>query len=180
MKKLLLFGVLLSMWMFGCGSTDGALSTSTVTANIDTVVLDSDIVKWTDAIACTGPSIPAADSVNVTVKSTPYSNTGTMGLPVRIDMITISYAPANSATPPMQPEYQPGGIIITNGGTATVPVRVAPQEQKESLYTILACGGPIYHYFTKITLNITELGEPYRKSTVSADMALRLADFADK
>lgn len=179
MKKILLLGVLLSMWMFGCGNPDGALSTSNVTATIDTVVLDSDIIKWTDAVACTGASIPAADSVNVAVKSVPYANTGNMGLPVRIEMISISYSPANPETPAMSPEYQAISMEIPNGSSVTVPVRVATQEQKESLVTSLACGGPIYKYFTKITLNVTEVGTN-RKSTIYADMDLRFADFVDK
>lgn len=178
MKKLLLLGVVLSIWMFGCGSPDGSMSTSTVSAKIDLSVLDSDIVGWTDATTCTGRSTPAADSVNVTVKSTPYSNTGSTGLDVRIDMITISYIPANSATPAMSPEYQ-SGITIPFGGSVTIPVRVATQEQKESLYTVLACGGPIYKYFTRITFNITEVGTN-RNSTVFVDMDLRFADFVDK
>ena len=66
MKKLLMLCAVLNFLMFGCGgSSDGLLATSSVTATIDTRTLDADIVAWTDAAACSGGSIPAADSVAI-------------------------------------------------------------------------------------------------------------------
>lgn len=187
MKKICLLCVVLSMWMFGCGSSDGALNTSTVTASVDTLVMDADVVSWVDATgakanACVSTSFPAtpvADSVNVSVVSKAYSNTGDMGLPIRIESATIAYVPANSATPAMAPEFQTIGMTIANGGTATVPVRVATQEQKIRLQSILACNNTIYNYYTKISFNVTEVGTD-KKATVDASMQLRLADFIDK
>lgn len=178
MKKILLICLLSSICIYGCGSPDGSLTTSSVTAKVDTPILDADVAKWTDATACTGGSIPAADSVNVTVSSKAYSNTGSMGLAVRIDAATIIYTPANSATPAMASEYQILGMIIDNGGSATIPVRVVTQEQKIHLQTALACNTPIYNYYTKIIMDITEIGTG-KKSTIDAAVQLRLADFID-
>jgi len=81
MKKILLLCAVLNCSLFGCGSSEGLLNTSMVTSTTDTVLLDSDVVSWVDAVgakatACAAtsfPSIPLADSVNVTVKSTAYS-----------------------------------------------------------------------------------------------------------
>ncbi|MDD2366207.1 MAG: hypothetical protein PHN84_08595 [Desulfuromonadaceae bacterium] len=190
MKRLLLLGGVLSLSMLGCGGsgddTVGLLATSSVNATIDTLVMDSDVVAWVDdagskATACAPsfPSIPAADSVNVVIKSTAYSNTGSMGLPLRIESATITYTPANTDTPAMPPEFQAIGMTIPNGTSATIPVRVATQEQKIALYDVLACNGPIYSYHTTITFNITEIGTD-KKITVSSSMSLRFSDFIDK
>jgi len=173
--------------MFGCGSTDGALSTSTVTPTIDTLVMDSDVVSWVDAAgakatACAAtsfPATPAADSVNVVVSSKAYSNTGDQGLPIRIESATISYVPANSSTPAMAPEFQTIGMTIANGSTATIPVRVATQEQKMHLQSVLACNNTIYNYYTKITFNVTEIGTN-KKTSVDSSLQLRFSDFVDK
>ena len=186
MKKILLLSLVLSCGFLGCGSVDGSLNTSMVTANIDTLVMDSDVVSWVDATgtkatACAASSIsatPAADSVNVTVVSKAYSNTGSTGLPIRVESATITYTPANSATPAMASEYQVIGMTVTNGSSASIPVRVATQEQKMRLLTALACNATIYNYYTKIILNISEIGSD-KKSTVDASMQLRFADFVD-
>lgn len=185
-KTILLFAVLIT-GLYGCGSPEGSLSTSTVTASVDTLVMDSDVVAWVDATgakatacgATSFPSIPVADSVNVAIKSTAYANTGSMGLGVRVESATISYTPANSATPAMAPEYQTVGLTIANGATTTVPVRVATQEQKLRLQTALACNNTIYNYYTKISMDVTEIGTN-KKSTVETAMQLRFADFIDK
>jgi hypothetical protein len=174
--------------MFGCGGTDGLLNTSSVTATIDTLVLDSDVVTWVDATGakatyCADTSytaIPVADSVNVTIKSTAYSNTGSTGLPIRIEKATITYVPANSLTPKMDPEYQTIGMTIANGASATIPVRVSTQEQKRNLLDRLACNpNVIYNYYTKITFDIREIGSD-KKISVDADMQLRFSDYIDK
>jgi hypothetical protein len=157
-----------------------------VTATIDTLVMDSDIVSWVDATgvkatACS-PSIaaiPAADSVKVTIVSKPYNNTGTMASQIRIESATIIYTPANAATPAMASEIQTIGMTINNGGSAIVPIRVATQEQKILLQSALACNTPIYNYFTKIVFNITEIGTG-KNTTIDASMQLRYADFIDK
>lgn len=187
MIKTILICIVLCCCFLGCGSTDGTLNTSFVTANVDKPDMDSDVVNWVDnngtkSTACATasfPSLPAADSVNVTVTSTPYSNTGPNGASIRLGTATISYVPANSTTPQMPSEYQTIGMTITNGGAVTVPVRVATQEQKASLYSALACNISIYKYYTKISIDITEIGTD-KKSTVDAFMNLRFADFIDK
>ncbi len=180
MKKLLMLCAVLNFLMFGCGgSSDGLLATSSVTATIDTRTLDADIVAWTDAAACSGGSIPAADSVNVTIKSTAYPISGSLGLSIRIKSATISYSPANSATPPMSSEYQTVGMTIDAGSSATIPVRVATQEQKIRLQSALACNNTIYKYYTKISFDIAEIGSN-KSITVDSAMDLRLADFVDK
>jgi len=180
MKKILLLCMVLNFLMFGCGgSSDGLLATSSVTATIDTRVMDSDIASWVDATACTGGSIPAADSVNATIKSTAYPLSGSMGLSIRIKSATISYSPANSATPPMSSEFQTIGMTIDAGSSATIPVRVATQEQKIRLQSALACNSIIYKYYTKISFDIAEIGSD-KSITVDSSMDLRLADFVDK
>lgn len=187
--KLLIMGML-PLALAGCGSSGGGtaeLKTSFVTASVDIALLDSDVVSWVDstgakATACADtsfPATPAGDSVNVAVASKAYSNTGSMGLPVRIESATVSYTPANSATPAMPSVFQTVGLILANGGSATVPVRVATQEQKIRLQPKLACNSTIYNYYTTITLDLTEIGTD-TKSTVQTSMQLRLADFVDK
>lgn len=171
----------------GCGGQSGELTTSSVTTSVDTLVMDSDVVSWVDSAgakttACSltsFPAVPAADSVNVTISSKAYSNTGSAGLRVRVNSATITYTPANSATPPMASEYQVIGGIIANGGSLSVPVRVSTQEQKLALQSALACNNNIYNYYTKITFNISEEGTD-KSTTVDASMQLRFADFVDK
>jgi hypothetical protein len=187
MKKLFLLSTVLTMSMLGCGSTDGLLNTSQVTSTIDTLVLDSDVVSWVDPVtgakstACSpsSPAVPAADSVNVAVSSKAYSNTGTSGLSVRIEAATIIYTPANASTPPMATEYQAVGTTIANGGSVTVPVRVVSQEQKVKSWDALACKVPIYNYYTRIILDVTEIGTN-KKTTTEVSMQLRMADYIDK
>ncbi|MEI6208308.1 MAG: hypothetical protein WCP20_16125 [Desulfuromonadales bacterium] len=190
MKKLLLLSLAISLGASGCGGGGGGsaeLRTSYVTAASGTASLDADVISWVDAsgakatacAATSNASTPAADTVNVSVVSTTYSNTGSVGLPIRIESATISYAPANTATPPMASEFQTIGVIMTNGGTASVPVRVVSQEQKLRLQPKLACNATIYNYYTTITLNVTEIGTE-TKSTVTTSFQLRLADFVDK
>ena len=189
MKKILSLCVLLSFFMFGCGgSGEGLLATSSVTATTDTLVLDSDVVSWVDATgakatACAVTSFyatPVADSVNVTIKSTAYpSSSSSTGLDLRIKSATISYSPANINTPAMSPEYQTIGMTISAGGSATIPVRVATQEQKIRLQSVLACNNTIYKYYTKISFDVAEIGSG-KNITVDSSMDLRFADFIDK
>lgn len=184
MKKILLLCVLLSAFIYGCGgSSEGLLATSSVTSSIDTLVLDSDVAKWADAAtACkdnVSPTTPAADSVNVTIKSTAYPTSGSTSLSLRIKSATITYMPANSTTPPMGAEYQSVGMTIAGGSSAAIPVRVATQEQKLRLQPALACNNTIYKYYTKITFDIAEIGSD-QSITVDSSMDLRFADFIDK
>lgn len=178
MKTRLIFCMALCCLQFGCGSTEGQLSTSAVKVSVDKLIMDSDVITWTDAATCTGPSTPAADSVNVTVASTAYANTGSAGLPVRVERVTINYTPANSSTPAMASEYQTINALVANGGSLILPVRVATQEQKERLQQALGCGGPIYKYYTDILLEVSEIGTD-KSRTVSVSMDLRFADFVD-
>lgn len=186
MKKIIL-SMLMIAFLAGCGSIDGSLDTSMVTASNDIVVLDSDVVIWVDSSgakatycgASSLPSIPAADVVNVTIASKAYSNTGTTGLPIRVDSATITYSPANITTPPLATEFQVINTTIANGASVTIPVRVASQEQKQSLYPALACNGTIYNYYTKIVMNVTEIGSD-KKTTVESGLQLRFSDFIDK
>ena len=187
MKKILILCAVSCCAIIGCGGADGLLNTSMVSSSVDTLVLDSDVVTWVDAsnakaTACASTSLPAtpiADVVNVTVTSKAYSNTGSTGLPIRVKMVTISYAPANSSTPAMPPEYQAVDELILNGGTKTMPVRVVTQEQKQRLQPALACNTTIYNYYTKITIDVEEVGSS-KTLPVEASMQLRLADFVDK
>lgn len=169
-----------------CGGDSGGgsseLKTSYVTADVSTAVLDSDVIAWGDSVCVEGSNTttPEADSVDVTVTSVPYpDNIGTKSLPIRIDSVTISYAPANSATPAMPSEHQVIGTTIANGSSATIPVRVATQEQKIRLQPKLACSSIIYNYYTTLTFHLIEIGTD-KTGDVSTSMQLRYADFVDK
>lgn len=188
MKKILLLCVAVSISMFGCGGSDeGLLATSSVTATIDTLVLDSDVVSWVDATgakatACSNtsfPATPAADSVNVSIKSTAYPLSGATSLSLRVKSATITYMPANTSTPPMSSEYQTIGMTIVGGSSVTIPVRIATQEQKFRLQPALACNNIIYKYYTKIIFDIAEIGSD-KNIIVDSSMDLRFADFIDK
>ncbi len=188
MKKILLFCAVLNLLVSGCGgSSDGLLATSSVTATVDKLVMDSDVVSWVDsagakATACSDtsfPKTPVADSVTVTIKSTAYPLSSSTGLSIRIKSATISYTPANSATPPMSSEFQTVGMTIDAGGTATIPVRIATQEQKTRLQPALACSNTIYKYYTKISFDIAEIGSN-KSITIDSAMDLRFADFIDQ
>lgn len=188
MKNLLLLSMILCFSMLGCGGSDeGLLATSSVTATIDTLVLDSDVVSWVDATGATAaacsntsfPATPAADSVNVAIKSTAYPLSGATSLSLRVKSATITYMPANTSTPPMSSEYQTIGMTIAGGSSVTIPVRVSTQEQKIRLQPALACNNTIYKYYTKIIFDIAEIGSD-QSITVDSSMDLRFADFIDK
>jgi len=169
----------------GAGSGVASLNTTMVTATVDTLILDSDIVAWVDATGAKAtwcgstsiPSTPASDSVNVTVTPKAYSNTVSNALPVRVESATISYEPANTSTPPMASEYQTIGQVIQ--APLSVPVRVSSQEQKQSLFNVLACNGIIYNYYVTISINVTEVGTD-KKDTVTTKMQLRFSDYLEK
>lgn len=178
--------VLLGCVLQSCGGDSGGgsgeLKTSYATANVSTAVLDADVIGWGGTVCVEGNvSTPEADSVDVTVTSVPYPDNinGTKNLPIRIDSVTISYAPANSATPAMPSEYQVIGTTIENGSSATIPVRVATLEQKIRLQPKLACSNIIYNYYTTLTFHLIEIGTD-ETSDVSTAMQLRYADFVDK
>ncbi len=178
------------LFIQSCGSAGGGittLNTSMVSATVDTLVLDSDVVSWVDstgakATACASTSqaaTPAADSINMTIVSKTYSNTASTALPVRIGNVTISYSPANTTTPAMASEYQTVGQIIQPGASLTVPVRISSQEQKIRLQSVLSCSATIYNYYVTLTADVTEIGTD-KKGTVTTNMQLRFADFVDK
>jgi hypothetical protein len=180
MKKIFLMCVVLSVLQFGCGSTDGLLATSSVSGSLDILTLDSDIIKWTTQATCTGPTTtPAADSVNVTVLSKANPNTGTSGLPIRINQIRIIYTPANTATPPLATEYQAINAQVVNGASISIPVRIATIEQKSNFQSVLQCGGPVYKYYVTILVDVSEIGSD-KNQTIDLKMDLRFADFIDK
>jgi predicted component of type VI protein secretion system len=180
MKKTFLMCVVLSVLQFGCGSTDGLLATSSVSGTLDIFSLDSDVIKWTTQASCTGPTtIPAADSVNVTVTSKANANTGTNGLPFRVNQIRIIYTPANTTTPPLATEYQAINAQVANGASLSIPVRIATIEQKQVFQQVLACQSPVYAYYVTILIDVAEIGSE-KSQTIDLKMNLRFADFTDK
>lgn len=186
MKKNIMIFMVVSCGLFGCGSTEGTLNTTMASATVDKIDVDSDVVSWvTDtgakATACAAtsfPATPAADSVNVTASFTPYANSTGNDLSVRVESATITYTPANAVSPAISPVYQIIGQVVQPGGTLTMPIRVAPQEQKILFQTALACTSTIYNYYVNISLNVSEIGG--KKSTITTAMQLRFADFVDK
>lgn len=186
MKKLLILCVAISCGILGCGSTEGALNTSTATATVDTLILDSDVASWVDATgaqatACAAtsfPAVPEADSVNVTVSLTTNANSTSNALSARVEKATIYFTPANAVTPALSPVYQVIGQIVKSGGSLTIPVRVATQEQKILYQPALNCTSTIYNYFVTIALDVSEVGG--KNTTINTAMQLRFADYVDK
>lgn len=190
MKKIMFCAYfMLNVGLFGCGSTDGALNTSMVTATVDKLIVDSDVASWvgtdgtTKATACLSTSsivIPAADSVNVSIVSKAYSNTGSLASPIRVESVAIIYTPADSTTPAMATVYQDIGMTIANGSTATIPIEVTTQKQKSGLISVFACTSTNeYYYYAKIIFNITEISTG-KKTTVDSTVNLHLYDYVDK
>lgn len=186
MKKILMMLMVVSCGLFGCGSTEGTLNTTMASATVDLLDVDSDVVAWVDAngakatycAATSYISTPAADSVTVTATFTPYANSTGNDLSVRVERATITYTPANPVSPAISPVYQVIGQVVQPGGSLSMPIRVATQEQKMLFQTALACSSTIYNYYVNISLDVTEIGG--KKSTITTAMQLRFADFVDK
>ncbi len=169
----------------GCGSDTGGLATSSLSATTTTGILDSDVANWVDSTTnaksttWTGSyTIPAADSVNVTVQSTAYtssSGTATTPLPVQIDSATITFSPADSLSPAIQTQYQVLGSVLS-GGSVSIPVRVVSQELKQVLAPALANNSIIYNYYVTIALHVTENGAG-KSATVSTKLQVYISDF---
>lgn len=187
MKKLFLIYAALCLLASGCGEADGTLNTSLIDAKSASLLIDSDIILWfqadgtTKAATCPGAvaRTPAADETNVTITSTPYASTTGTALPVRVNSATIYYTPVDPATmPAIAPVSQILGQVVPAGGSMTLPIRVATQEQKDAFFSALACNGSIYNYYVTIVFSVTEIGG--KSSTISTALQLRFADYADK
>lgn len=178
MRRLFILSIIAAIIMTGCGSTEGTLNTSMATATLGTVLLDSDVAKWTSGPpVCTGGSTPAPDDVNATVTVTSYANSTGKSLPVRIEKATIYYTPANSVTPSISPVYQAIGQVVQPGSSLTIPVRVATTELKEQFQPTLACASPIYNYYVNVVFDLSEIGG--KSTSITTSMQLRFADWID-
>lgn len=176
MKIIFLACLLLCFTLAGCGSSnDGELNTSIITATVDNSVLNSDVVAGVNCSTAVTTAPPAGDYVLATIKSTPYSNTGTVILPFRVESATISYERANTATPAMASTFQTVGLTVDNGASITVPIEVVTPKQKTALESTLGCTKTTYEYYARITFSISEIGTD-KKTVVSSSVQLRLAD----
>lgn len=180
----------------GCGGSSGGatdLNTVSVTATSASTNIDGDVASNVTPVDTNGDgvldsytySIPAADSVDVTVKST-VNTTGTSSSNIRVESVAVTYvrkyttAPSNTAVPVIATRVDSLGQIIAPGGSVTIPVRVVTQEMKIAYADALVTHfGDIYAYDVTLTFNITEVSTG-KTGTVSTSLVVRLADFADK
>ena len=201
-----------ALTLIGCGAPNSSgvavFKTSTVSASIDKVVLESDTRSWVDStsgakvISCTTAgakaTIPPSDNVNVTITATGFEKTNTTrdpltgglpvkSLPVLVEKATITYAPANAgaALHPLPTQFRSFGQVINisqtvdpPSGSLVVPISVVPTEMKQSL-TALECSSDIYNYYVTIAVDVTEVGTNTR-STIETKMTLWLSDYIDK
>lgn len=178
-----LFFVAVTMLIVSCGDgggTTGKLTTSYVTASPATVIVDADVADWNGATACAATSTPTIEpnDINVVLVSVPYPNTGSNGLKVIVQSVSIVYQAANSITPALTTEYATPGTVIPFNGSITIPVRVASHEQKLSYLSSLICSTIMYHYYATVTFHLKEDGSG-NTADVSTKIDVRFADFAD-
>ncbi|ACM21408.1 lipoprotein, putative [Geotalea daltonii FRC-32] len=170
-----------------CGSQNagggaGEFTTVTMTAQPQTVRLESDVITGnTCPTSATSGGAYETDSVDVDVAATPYRNLTMSPLPVRIDTVTVSYTPKNAVSPAILAQPYPVGIVITSG-TALIPVPVAPEILKSKLvsdYNLQPCSGTLYEYYVTITFSGVEIGGTGTRQEFSTNMSVAFADRAE-
>jgi hypothetical protein len=114
----------------------------------------------------------------VDIKSTLYPKLTGQALSVRIDRITISYAPANTSSPALPDQFLTLSDTVTPGGTVTIPVPVAMAKVKLSLVNekgLQLCSTAYYEYYVTISFDALEIGTDTRKR-ISTSMNVAFAD----
>jgi len=188
MTKILLLGVVLIVFVTGCGSSDGGgtvmFNTVNVTASADSAKnpLLSDLATWSDeANRCnTATATITNDLVNFTIVSTKSIATGTAS-DIMIQKATIVFSPADTQTPVL-PNLLATSIInyvglrVTAGSSLSVPIEVVPHNLKLNFDP---CAIPYtYNYNVQVLFDVVEAATG-KSGTIPAGMTVRIADFAD-
>ncbi len=175
-RQVMVLLVLCGIGLASCGGGGGATATSAVSN------LDADVAKWTGTPCATGATYTVLpDDVTVTLKAFPVATgNGTVTEKVQVNSVDIVYTPANTTSPPLPAQYMAlGGIVADMGSSVSIPVRVAPQDLKNSpVLSALVCSPTIYTYYVTMTFHCQYLkaGDTF---DVPAQTNIRFADFAN-
>ncbi|ABQ26005.1 hypothetical protein [Geotalea uraniireducens] len=182
-------GILCNSILLSCGSDLGGGSSEFnsvfLTSNIGESIVESDIAKHKAAPDfCTSTddiSIPAAETVDIDVTSNVYPNNSNAGLlsSVEIKSATISYSPVTSNIPVIPVQYEPLGVTIAPGATATIPITVAKMEIKQSLFNALVCTGTIFSYYVTIKIDALET-KTGKTASFEKILTVSFSDWVDK
>lgn len=131
-----------------CGETSGGTGEfATVVANAEAPAgpLDSDVLTWSgeQCASAAAPTLPDEVTYTITSRAYPTTNTGQTSTIVPSDLqisrITVTFTPANSSFPALEPRYQTqylsSGITIPPGASTAVPIRLVSQAMKQYLAT---------------------------------------------
>jgi ribosomal protein L31 len=187
-KKIIILKALVTCQAFlllsSCGGSLGGgveeFRTVTVSATAKTPRLESDVLKGNTCVGTdsTGGTF-ATDTVDVDIKSAIYPKFTGQALSVRIDRVTISYAPANTSSPALPDQFLTLSDTVTPGGTVTIPVPVAMEKVKISLVNEkglqLCSTASIYEYYVTITFDALEIGTGTRRR-IPAELSVAFAD----
>jgi hypothetical protein len=194
-----------AVMLTSCGDSKaggtGEFATVFATVNAVDSVLDSDIATWTDpttgaaALFCGGNNNPhiAPDNVvfNVTSTAYPSANTGSSSTitpsPLSISNVTLTFTPANSATPALpaglQTQFTSASPSLIAVGSNSVTVQIVSDRMKASLASALQCTGVLYTYRVSVSMDVVEVNTN-RSGTVSLSgnsyLTVNMTDFADK
>lgn len=192
-RKYLLYFAFLLLPISGCGggSTNGEAVFQTVTLDGTTadVSVDSDVAKHT--LAATDPnfcsatdSITVADDVeNVTVTSNLIPNlpSDVTASAVRLTQVTVSYAPADKISPPLDPQNYGLDIIVPAGGSQAIPVTLVRKSMKSSQPLVsLECSGTEFRYYVTFTFKATEVTSGVTETVPASTLNLNVSDYIDK
>jgi hypothetical protein len=185
MYILLLLGAL-ALGLVSCGGGGGGVgtisSTSGGTFSAATIIVDSDVAKWTGT-PC-GPTstytvLPDDDNVTFNAFSAPAGSNGNTPEQVVIDRVTIVYTPAATGSPALPTQFQAIGQQVVLGSSVTFPVRVATQRLKsDPPLNTLVCSSTIYSYRVTLAFDCHYLvsGNTFTGST---QININFADFAN-
>jgi hypothetical protein len=158
----------------------------------------SDIAKWSkdtnldSKIEICGLDDPQTvnDDATISLTVTKYAS-APKGSAVRIGNGVVTFSPAETGTPALPAAYATlpvtiGQTIPEGGGTLSFPVPLVTHQFKDALVygdnvagvAAIVCTGKIYRYYATISLDLVEVDTNVKK-TVSTQMTVVLADFAD-
>lgn len=190
-KHVILTSLILAVCLSGCGSTNGGGTIDFITvsakASADSAKnpLLSDLATWTGTPCALGAtSTIKNDMINFTVTSQASITNGTSS-PLQLQKATITFTPADTATPALPPLFAVQfqnllGQTVPAGGSLQVPVEIATHSLKEFLFPTLVCTvSPIYNYNVQVTFDAIEAATG-KSGSIPAGMTVRFTDFADQ
>ena len=161
-----------------CGG--GPVAVATVTPSS----LDSDVVTGAETVqngVCTiATPIVKPDDVSINISALVQNTTGANPTRIIMDWVDITFTPADTFTSqfapiPMQRQVL-GRQQIAPGTSATVSVRVASQELKQSLSSLI-CTNTILKYYVIFHFQAYDLNSGDTVNITDATMNIRFADF---